>query len=83
MADSDDDMEILNLSELRRSRTYIDQMLGDVTKQSAAKQVVIGGAAGWYENHSFCKQQFDPAYLFLLIEVMIMQHDLSRNSNVR
>ena len=48
MAEEEEEYEVLDLTALRRNQTYLEQMLGDVTKQSAAKQVVIGGAAGWY-----------------------------------
>ncbi|XP_053403694.1 FUN14 domain-containing protein 1A-like isoform X2 [Mercenaria mercenaria] len=48
MADEEEDFEVLDLSTAayRRNRGYIQQLFGDISKQSAAKQVVIGGAAG-------------------------------------
>lgn len=41
------EFEVLDLSELRRNRSAFQRILGDVTRQSVAKQIVIGGAAGW------------------------------------
>lgn len=48
MADEEEEFEVLDLSAVRRNRGHLQQILGDISKQSAAKQVVIGGAAGWY-----------------------------------
>lgn len=30
-----------------RSSAWVNGVVGDITKQSAAKQVAIGGASGW------------------------------------
>lgn len=42
--------DVLDLVSLRRDQSTWQRVLGDVTKQSAAQQVVIGGATGWYEK---------------------------------
>lgn len=39
--------EVLDLTALRRNQSPFKRMLGDVTRQSVAKQIAIGGAAGW------------------------------------
>ena len=43
-----DDFEIIDLSRIRRDTGWINQLLGDVSGRSAAQQVAIGGASGWY-----------------------------------
>lgn len=43
----DEEYEVLDLAALRRNQSAFRRMLGDVTRQSVAKQIVIGGAAGW------------------------------------
>lgn len=46
MAEEEEDFEVLDLSAARGANGYIQQILGDVSRQSVAKQVMIGGAAG-------------------------------------
>lgn len=55
MADEEEEFEVLDLSAMRRNQGYIQQILGDISKQSAAKQVAIGGAAGWFSGYLFVK----------------------------
>jgi len=43
----DEEYEVLDLAAIKRNQTAFKRMLGDVTKQSVAKQIAIGGAAGW------------------------------------
>lgn len=32
----------------KEAQTYLDKILGDVSKSSAAKQIIIGSTSGWY-----------------------------------
>ena len=48
MASNENGFEVLDLSALRRrDENWLRQTFGEVSRQSAAKQVVVGGAAGW------------------------------------
>ena len=42
---SDDDFEVLELSDANKS--WIKNQFKDISKQSMAKQLAIGGAGGW------------------------------------
>lgn len=55
MADENEPFEVLDVEAIRRGNTWIQKMLGDISKQSAAKQVVIGGASGWVSGYLFVK----------------------------
>ncbi|KAL4220755.1 FUN14 domain-containing protein 2 [Mactra antiquata] len=55
MAEREEVIEVIDLTEFRRNRSKLQQIFGDITKQSAAKQVAIGGAAGWFSGYLFLK----------------------------
>ncbi|XP_060584146.1 FUN14 domain-containing protein 1-like isoform X2 [Ruditapes philippinarum] len=55
MDENEDDFEVLDLGAFRRNKSRLENILGDISKQSAAKQVVIGGAAGWFSGYLFIK----------------------------
>ena len=48
---ADNEFEILDLTALRRrNEGWVHQIFGEVSRKTAAQQVVIGGASGWYGN---------------------------------
>ncbi|XP_067669141.1 FUN14 domain-containing protein 1-like [Haliotis asinina] len=54
MGEPSEEYEILDLSEYR-NKDWVQKMFGDITKQSAAKQVVVGAAGGWFAGFLFIK----------------------------
>ncbi|XP_060561551.1 FUN14 domain-containing protein 1-like isoform X2 [Ruditapes philippinarum] len=55
MDEIEHDFEVLDLGAFRRNKSRLENILGDISKQSAAKQVVIGGAAGCASGYLFVK----------------------------
>ncbi|CAH1777108.1 unnamed protein product [Owenia fusiformis] len=51
--DTDEEYEILNLSEI--DRTWLQRTFTHVTKASAAKQIAVGGVSGWCAGYVFAK----------------------------
>lgn len=53
---TDNLFEVLDLtSHRRRNDSWIHQVFGEVSRQSAARQVAIGGASGWVSGYLFLK----------------------------
>jgi hypothetical protein len=72
MAEEEEDFEVLDLSAARGANGYIQQILGDVSRQSVAKQVMIGGAAGWYSiAFSFSQVNIWMTCLFLVTIIVL------------
>ncbi|XP_052215032.1 FUN14 domain-containing protein 1-like isoform X2 [Dreissena polymorpha] len=44
-------LEVIDLSRLRGNQSTFQKIMGDVSKKSAAQQVVIGGATGWVTGY--------------------------------
>ncbi|XP_033761244.1 FUN14 domain-containing protein 1-like isoform X2 [Pecten maximus] len=55
MADNNEPFEVLDLEAIRRGNSWLQKVFGDISKQSAAKQVAIGGATGWVSGYLFVK----------------------------
>ncbi|XP_060065493.1 FUN14 domain-containing protein 1-like isoform X1 [Ylistrum balloti] len=53
--DDNEPFEVLDLEAIRRGNNWIQKVFGDISKQSAAKQVAIGGATGWISGYLFVK----------------------------
>ncbi|KAK3096083.1 hypothetical protein FSP39_022912 [Pinctada imbricata] len=49
------EFEILDLSQFRGNQSWLNQILGDITRKSAAQQVAIGGVSGWVSGYLFIK----------------------------
>lgn len=49
----DANKEIVDLKDVsNEAKTMIEKILGDVSKTSATKQIIIGTASGWYNPYS-------------------------------
>ncbi|XP_021379239.1 FUN14 domain-containing protein 1-like isoform X1 [Mizuhopecten yessoensis] len=55
MANDNEPFEVLDLDAIRRGNSWIQSVFGDISRQSAAKQVAIGGATGWISGYLFVK----------------------------
>ncbi|KAL5004971.1 hypothetical protein ScPMuIL_018427 [Solemya velum] len=55
MADDSENFEVLDLSSLRRNGDWVQNMFGDISRQSMGKQLAIGGASGWCAGYIFVK----------------------------
>lgn len=41
------DLENKAIEKMSAAGSYLEQILGDVSKKSATKQIIIGGLSGW------------------------------------
>lgn len=44
----DTNKEVHNIDVSEEAKSYLEKILGDVSKSSAAKQILIGSTTGWY-----------------------------------
>ncbi|KAJ8310104.1 hypothetical protein KUTeg_011969 [Tegillarca granosa] len=52
-SDENEEFEVLDLTSI--DRNWINRVFGDLSRQSVAKQVAIGGASGWVSGYLFVK----------------------------
>lgn len=41
------DIENKAIEKMSAAGSYLEQLLGDISKKSATKQIIIGGVSGW------------------------------------